>query len=521
VELKLFPQLKIEDPNSKIRHCKKGNLIFMVLHSEPMKMIRYFAIVLISSVISSGLLAQNESRPNVVFFLVDDLGWTDLGSFGSEFYETPNLDRLVKSGIKFTQAYTASPVCSPTRASIMTGKYPSKMYNTDWFGAPQPDEIHRHWTKNKPLKPAHYDPNLALAEVTMAEAFKASGYATFFAGKWHLGEEESHWPENQGFDVNKGGNDKGAPSTGNKYFAPYNNPRLENGPEGEYLPERLAAETSQFIRENKSKPFFAMLSFYSVHTPLMTTKVLEEKYLAKRAAMNLEDKFEPEGANKNRITQAHAIYAGMVEAMDQAVGKVLDEIEIQGLTENTIIVFFSDNGGLSTAEGSPTTNLPLRAGKGWLYEGGIRVPMILSWKGTVPAGEEINTPVISNDFLPTFLDLSGNGKILETIPELDGKSLKKWLLDPETAKDREALYWHYPHYGNQGGNPGSVIREGDWKLIYFYESQKVELYNLKEDIGERNNLASSNSEKTEELKVKLFDWLISTKASFPRPNKEY
>ncbi|MFN3761158.1 MAG: sulfatase [Algoriphagus aquaeductus] len=484
-----------------------------------MKVLRSIRLAWIFLFFSPILKAQNQSRPNVVFFLVDDLGWTDLSSFGSKFYETPNLDRLVQSGIKFTQAYTASPVCSPTRASLMTGKYPSKMYNTDWFGAPQPDEIQGHWTRNKPLKPAHYEPNLALEEITLAESFKSAGYKTFFAGKWHLGEEESHWPEHQGFDINKGGNSKGAPSTGSKYFSPYENPRLENGPDGEYLPERLAEETSKFIRENKDQPFFALFSFYSVHTPLMTTKTLEEKYLKKRAAMGLEDRFEPEHPNQNRTTQAHAIYAGMVEAMDQAVGRVLDEIEAQGLTEKTIIVFFSDNGGLSTAEGSPTSNLPLRAGKGWLYEGGIRVPMILSWKGTVPAGKEIHTPVISNDFLPTFLDLSGNRKTLESIPNLDGKSLKNWILAPETAQGRDALYWHYPHYGNQGGNPGSVIREGDWKLIYFYETQKVELYNLKDDIGERNNLAETQPELTEKMRTRLFDWLVSTKAAFPRPNE--
>ena len=460
--------------------------------------------------------AQTENPPNVVFLLVDDLGWTDLGSFGSEFYETPNIDRLVKSGIKFTQAYTASPVCSPTRASIMTGKYPSKTYNTDWFGAPQPDEIQNHWTKDKPLKPAYYDPNLSLGETTLAEAFKAAGYSTFFAGKWHLGEEESHWPENQGFDINKGGNDKGAPSSGNKYFSPYNNPRLDDGPAGEYLPERLAAETVNFIRNNRSKPFFAMLSFYSVHTPLMTTKALEEKYLAKRAAMKLEDKFEPEGNNKNRITQAHAIYAGMVEAMDQSVGKVMDEIEALGLDENTIFVFFSDNGGLSTAEGSPTSNLPLRAGKGWLYEGGIRVPLIISWKGNLPKETEISTPVISIDLFPTLMDLTGNGVMIE---DLDGQSLKNLIFEEDNTPKREPLYWHYPHYGNQGGTPGSVIREGDWKLIYLYENQNMELYNLKEDIGERNNLASTNPEITQNLKIKLFDWLVKTKAAFPRPNE--
>lgn len=477
-----------------------------------------WASILLFLFLSQTVSAQKIKQPNIVFFLVDDLGWTDLGSFGSTFYETPNLDRLAKSGIKFTQAYTASPVCSPTRASIMTGKYPSKMYNTDWFGAPQPDEIQRHWTRDKPLKPAYYEPNLALGEITLAEAFKVSGYKTFFAGKWHLGEEESHWPEHQGFDINKGGNSKGAPSTGNKYFSPYENPRLENGPEGEYLPERLAKETADFIRENRDTPFFAMLSFYSVHTPLMTTKALEEKYLAKKVALGLEDKFEPEHANQNRITQAHAVYAGMVEAMDQAVGRVIQELELQGLLENTLIVFFSDNGGLSTAEGSPTSNLPLRAGKGWLYEGGIRVPMIMSWKSQLPEGKEISTPIISNDFFPTFLDLSGNGEILETISDLDGKSLKSLLLAPEKASEREALFWHYPHYGNQGGSPGSVIREGDWKLIYFYENQKIELYNLKEDIGERNNQAETQAELAEKMKRKLFDWLVETKASFPRPN---
>ncbi|WP_035468017.1 sulfatase [Algoriphagus mannitolivorans] len=480
----------------------------------------YLLLSILSLFFSFSAKAQTFQQPNVVFFLVDDLGWTDLGAFGSKFYETPNLDRLARSGIKFTQAYTASPVCSPTRASIMTGKYPSKMYNTDWFGAPQPDEIEGHWTKNKPLKPAHYEPNLALEEITLGEAFKQAGYVTFFAGKWHLGEKESHWPEHQGFDINKGGNSKGAPSTGNKYFSPYENPRLENGPDGEYLPERLAMETSNFIQENRKKPFFAMLSFYSVHTPLMTTKELEGKYLAKRASMGLEDKFEPEHANQNRITQAHAIYAGMVEAMDQAVGKVLDELEKQGLMENTIILFFSDNGGLSTAEGSPTSNLPLRAGKGWLYEGGIRVPMIMSWKGQIPEGKEISTPVISNDFLPTLLDLIGNQNILETISNLDGKSLKNWILNPESAKDREPLFWHYPHYGNQGGNPGSVIREGDWKLIYFYESGKSELYNLKNDLGERQNLASSEPELVQALRNKLFNWLVNSKAAFPRPNHQ-
>ncbi len=474
---------------------------------------RIFPFILGLFIISSAFSQQRE-KPNVVFFLVDDLGWTDLGSFGSEFYETPNIDRLVESGIKFTQAYTASPVCSPTRASILTGKYPSKTYNTDWFGAPQPDEISKHWTRDKPLRPAHYEPNMALDEKTLAEEFLEAGYRTFFAGKWHLGESEEYWPENQGFEINKGGNDKGAPSTGNKYFSPYNNPRLEDGPEGEYMPYRLAEETVNFIREHKDQPFLAYLSFYSVHTPLMTTPELEQKYVKKRKEMNLEDKFEPEWNNQNRTTQAHAIYAGMVEAMDQAIGKVLDEIEAQSLGENTLIVFFSDNGGLSTAEGSPTSNLPLRAGKGWLYEGGIRVPLIINWAAKIGSGQEISTPVISMDLKPTILDLVG---IKSEKNDGDGTSLKG-LLTGTTELEERNLYWHYPHYGNQGGNPGSVIRKGDWKLIYFYESDSVELYNLKVDIGEKHNLADQEAKLAGKLKTELFEWLVTTKAAFPRPN---
>ncbi|WP_297337608.1 sulfatase [Algoriphagus sp.] len=460
-------------------------------------------------------LAQQTEKPNVIFILADDFGWMDMSNAGSQFYETPNLDRLAKSGVKFTQAYTASPVCSPTRASIMTGKYPSKTYNTDWFGAPQPDEISGHWTRDKPLKPAHYEPNMALEETTLAEEFLQAGYRTFFAGKWHLGESEEFWPENQGFEINKGGTSKGAPSTGNKYFSPYNNPRLEDGPQGEYLPYRLGEETVKFIRAHRKEPFFAFLSFYAVHTPLMTTPELEEKYLEKRAKMGLEDHFEPEWDTKSRTTQAHAIYAGMVEAMDQAIGKVLDEVHAQGLQNNTLIIFFSDNGGLTTAEGSPTSNLPLRAGKGWLYEGGIRVPLLMNWAGNLQEGIEIQTPVISMDLKPTILEMAGIGGEAE---DEDGKSLKNLITGSEDLENR-SLFWHYPHYGNQGGNPGSVIRKGDWKLIYFFESKQVELYHIKDDISEKKNLASQKPQLAADLRSELFEWLISTKAAFPRPNR--
>lgn len=476
------------------------------------------AIILLFFSVFSGY-AQHTEKPNVLFILVDDLGWIDIGAYGSSFYETPNIDKLAAMGTKFNNAYTASPVCSPTRASIMTGKYPSKLYHTDWFGAPQPWNYQNHWTRNKPLIPAEYSPNLALEEYTLAEAFKDAGYKTFFAGKWHLGEKEEYWPEQQGFDINIGGNSRGAPSTGNKYFSPYDNPRMENGPEGEYLPIRLGQETATFIESNKDNPFFAYLSFYSVHTPLMTTEDLELKYLRKRAKMNLTDQFEPEYANTNRTTQAHAVYAGMVEALDSAVGMVLESLEKNKLTDNTIIMFFSDNGGLSTSEGQPTSNLPLRAGKGWLYEGGIRVPLLLSWKGAISGGREINTPLISIDFYPTLIELAGLKDSFKGNGEMDGLSFAPLLTGRASDFSRDAIYWHYPHYGNQGGNPGSVIQEDGWKLIYFYEDQRIELYNLSNDIGERNDLAKVEVQKADYLKNKLMKWLGDTRARLPERRK--
>ncbi len=295
---------------------------------------------------------------------------------------------------------------------------------------------------------------------------------------------------------------------------------MENGPEGEYLPLRLAKETATFIDQQKKEPFFAYLSFYSVHTPLMTTVELELKYLRKRSKLNLTDEFEPEYANMNRTTQAHAVYAGMVEAMDTAVGMVLESLERNNLLENTIVVFFSDNGGLSTAEGSPTSNLPLRAGKGWLYEGGIRVPMIISWKDQISGGVENNTPVISMDFYPTLVEMAGLKDSFKGNGEIDGVSLTPLLQNQSGSISREALYWHYPHYGNQGGNPGSVIQEDGWKLIYFYEDEMIELYNLKNDLGERNDLSAKENEKSTYLKNKLMEWLQDTKARLPERRSE-
>ena len=459
-------------------------------------------------------IPKPKKKLNMVFLLIDDLGWKDLGCFGSSFYETPNIDKLASESMKFTDAYAACPVCSPTRASIMTGKYPARMDNTDWFGAPQPDEVHRHHTRHKPVLPAPYSENLALEEVTLAEAFKDAGYKTFFAGKWHLGETEKYWPERQGFDVNKGGHVWGGPWGGKKYFSPYGNPRLEDGPEGEYLPDRLAMETVKFIKEHKGKPFLAYLSFYSVHTPLMTREDLKLRYQAKKNRLGLKADWVMEDRLKVRAVQEHAIYAGMVYAMDQAVGKVLDALKEMGLDENTAVFFMSDNGGLSTAEGAPTSNLPLRCGKGWLYEGGIREPMMIKWPGVTKGGSSCAEPVTSTDFYPTMLEMAG----LASKPEqhVDGMSMVPLLKGKQM--DRGAIYWHYPHYGNQGGAPGSAIREGRWKLIEWFEDGRLELYNLKRDIGEKNNLTNKHPEIVKRLHTKLTTWRKEMNAKYPSPN---
>jgi arylsulfatase A-like enzyme len=460
--------------------------------------------------------AEEGKKPlNFLFILVDDLGWRDLGCFGSTFYETPHIDRLAGRGMRFTNAYAACPVCSPTRASIVSGKYPARLAATDWFGAPQPDGVARHWTRHKPLLPASYCEHLPLEEVTLAEALKEAGYATFFAGKWHLGGQGFH-PEEQGFDVNKGGHRRGSPPGG--YFAPYRNPKLDDGPEGEHLPDRLADESVRFIGEVGDKPFLLYLSFYSVHTPLQTRGDLKKKYEAKaKAAAHEGPRFLPEGERKARQVQDHAVYGGMVEAMDSAVGKVAAALEKKGLMENTAIVFMSDNGGLSTSEGSPTSNLPLRGGKGWLYEGGIREPMFVVWPGSVRPGSVCHTPVTSTDFYPTLLGMAG----LPPRPgqHVDGKNLVPLLREDGTI-DRDAIFWHYPHYGNQGGSPGGAVRAGDWKLIEFFEDGRLELYNLKDDIGEKRNVVGDRPEMAQKLHARLKAWRRETGARMPARNPD-
>jgi arylsulfatase A-like enzyme len=469
---------------------------------------------------------SSAEKPNIVFILVDDLGWSDIGAFGSSFYDTPNIDRLAAEGMKFTNAY-AMPICSPTRASIMAGKNPARMNTTDWFGAPQPspDFEFPGWMASRrqtptPLMPAAYTDHLPLEEVTLAEAMKEGGYSTFFAGKWHLGNEEKYWPEHQGFDINKGGYLKGSPNTGGEaegYFSPYGNPRLADGADGEYLPYRLAEETNTFMEDHRDGPFLAYLSFYSVHTPLMTTDELKKKYELKRDEEGLQAQFGTEGGSEVRVNQSNTTYAGMVNAMHRAVGRVLDKLEELNLSSNTVVMFMSDNGGLSTINNAPTSNEPLRAGKGWLYEGGIREPMIIKWPGVTKAGSVAKTPVISMDFYPTMLDIAGLP--LKPNQHKDGMSLAPILRGE--PMDRGPLYWHYPHYPPQGGFPGGVIREGDWKLIHNYDNDIMELYNLKDDISEENNLLQQYPQKAIELYQKLDEWRNEVGGRMPIPNPNY
>lgn len=444
-------------------------------------------------------VSSSEQPPtNIVFFVVDDLGQRDLGCYGSNFYETPHLDRLAREGVMFPNAYAACPVCSPTRASIMTGQYPQRTGITDYIGAAQPDA----WKRNTPHLPARYNERLALEHVTLAESLKSHGYATFFAGKWHLGNH-GFLPEDQGFEVNLGGSERGGPYGGKKYFSPYGNPKLPDGPDGEHLPDRLATEASKFIAANRDKPFFVYLPFYSVHTPLIARDDLIAKYEKKRSQLTQYDVFGDEPPRKVRLTQDHAVYAGMVEAMDQAVGKVVAKLDELDLTENTLVIMTSDNGGLSTSEGSPTSNLPLRAGKGWLYEGGIRTSLIMRWPGVISPGTVNESRVISPDYFPTVLDAAGLP--LEPEHHKDGVSHLSSLQSGEPTPSRP-LFWHYPHYGNQGGAPGAAVVDGDWKLIEWFDSGTTELFHLAADPGETINLAESEPRHVSRLLQILHTW---------------
>jgi arylsulfatase A-like enzyme len=461
--------------------------------------------------------AHAAERPNVVFILADDLGWRDLSGEESSFYESPHIDRIAAEGMKFTQGYATCQVCSPSRASIMTGKYPTRHGITDWIGAAT-GEAWRKRGRHTKLLPPDYERQLGAQEITLAEALREAGYRTFFAGKWHLGDVGSH-PEDHGFEVNKGGWRVGGPAGG--YFSPYKNPKLDDGPAGESLPLRLGAETAQFIDQHKDEPLLAYLSFYSVHGPIQTRRELWARYRRKAVeAGPPETRFLFDRVMPVRQVQDCPIYAGMIESMDDAVGLVLDALKRNGLEDKTIVVFTSDNGGVSAGDAKSTSNLPLRGGKGRQWEGGVREPYYVKVPGVTCPGSTCDVPVSGIDFYPTLLELAGIP--MPTAQAVDGVSLVPLLKggDSPPIRDRD-LYWHYPHYGNQGGEPSSMIRRGDWKLIHYWEDRRDELYDVKSDPGEQSDILAQNAEVAATLRKALDAWLAKTEARIPMLDPQY
>lgn len=443
-------------------------------------------IGLLSILLLGGAAPSRPDKPNFIVILADDLGWTDLGCFGSAFYETPNLDRLAARGVRFTHAYSACTVCSPTRASLLTGRYPARLRVTDWIpGHKRPDAKLRvpEWTQR--LEPG---------EFTLAEALREHGYATASMGKWHLGGE-AHFPEKHGFDRNVAGTHQGQPPS---YHSPYKIATLADGPAGEYLTDRLAAEAARYIEEHKDRPFFLYLPQFAVHTPLQARKEKVEKYRAKAKA----------GGHSN------AVYGAMIESMDEGVGTILAKLEELKIAERTVVVFTSDNGGLLRS----TSNAPLRAGKGSAYEGGVRVPLIVAWPGELRAGAVCDTPAITPDLAPTLLELAGAKA--DPARFVDGASLAALLRGKGDVK-REAIYWHYPHYHPGGATPYGALRRGHEKLVEFFEDGRCELYDLAQDSGETNDLAAGRPERVRELKKQLADWREAVGAQMPSANPDF
>lgn len=440
----------------------------------------------------------DDSPPNVVLIVADDLGWADLGCYGSRFHRTPNLDKLAREGMRFTQAYAACPVCSPTRAALMTGKYPARLHLTDWLPG-RPD-----MASQRLLRPVIRQA-LPLEETTLAELLHAAGYVSASIGKWHLGGAGFE-PQKQGFDINVAGDAAGSPRS---YFAPFQQngksiPGLEQAPEGEYLTDRLTTEAEKFIEQNRDRRFFLYLPHFAVHIPLKAKANLLEKYQA---------------LAKPPTPQNNPVYTAMLDSLDESVGRVMQKLEELKLTDRTIIIFTSDNGGLATLEGPntpATSNAPLREGKGYLYEGGVRVPLIIKWPAGVKPERLCETPVGSIDIFSTIREVCGAPAAAET----DGVSLVP-LLKKSGELARRALYWHYPHYSNQGGRPGGAVRDGEFKLIEFYETGRLELFDLKNDPGESQNLVERSPQKVEELAEKLRQWRQSVAAQEMKPNPEF
>jgi arylsulfatase A-like enzyme len=443
-------------------------------------------------VVAAALLApaaaEAADRPNVIVILVDDLGWADLGCMGNKLHETPHLDRLAADGVRFTQAYSACTVCSPTRAALLTGKYPARLHLTDWIAghaAPKAKLLPPEWTKQLPLE-----------ETTLAEELRSAGYATAAIGKWHLGGK-GFGPREQGFDVNRGGDHRGQPPS---YVSPYRLPELADGPAGEFLTDRECNEALEFIRAHREQPFFVYLPHYAVHQPIAGKPAVVAKYRAKAPELPPE----------------RATYAALLESVDDSVGRIRGALEEMGLTDRTLIVFTSDNGGLTTGAKPPTDNAPLRAGKGSPYEGGVRVPLLLAWPGHIAAGKTDDTPVASIDVFPTIAALTG----IQTPADLDGQSLAP-LLTGQGKLAREALYWHYPHYHPGGARPYGAVRAGQLKLIQHDEDGHLELFDLAADPGEAANVANERPAETAKLAQQLADWRKGVGAQLPVSNPDY
>ncbi len=468
-----------------------------------MRTFRYFLTIILVGPLAllqaAVLQAAASEQPNIVFILADDLGCMDIGAFNPQtFYETPRIDSLAKRGMKFDQGYAACCVCSPTRGSIMTGKYPPRFGITNFIPG----------GRSGKLLSAPNAGHLPLEEVTVAESLREAGYATFFAGKWHLGGDE-FYPGAQGFPKTL---DNGSGKKGNaQFWYPVSDLPVPDHEDDPKTTDRIVNEAVSFIAEHKDQPFFAYLPFLAVHTPIGARADLVAKY-EKKAENAPVDAWGQERANKVRLVQNHAKYGAMLEQLDEGIGRILTALDKNELTEKTIIVFMSDNGGLSTSEGWPTSNLPLRGGKGWPYEGGVREPMIVVAPGVTKPGTTCNTPVISTDFYPTLLQLAGQS--LKPEQHLGGVCFLP-LLRGEAMQRGKPLYWHYPHYSNQGGSPHGAIRDGDWKLIQWYEDNSLELYNIPQDSSEKNNLAALQPDRAKAMQEKLIVWRKEVGALMP------
>lgn len=505
IERLTAPIVATISPRQKKIAMKRAEILFL------------FCLSLSFFLAGCGQYVEEKRKPNILFILADDLGNHDLGCTGSKFYETPNIDRIAAEGMHFSNGYAGCQVCSPSRATIMSGKFPARHGITDWIGARTGETWRKAGRFNK-LLPPEYRRELPHEYTTLPEAMKQAGYKTFFAGKWHLGGEGS-FPEDHGFEINHGGFHGGSPASG-RYFSPFNNPKMPDLPEeaGMSLSMKLAKETVSFLRENKDSTFFAFLSFYAVHSPLQTSQEKWAKYRQKAEDMGIaETAFKMGHFLPIRQVQDHPVYAGLLETMDDAIGTVLNTLDELGLADNTIVIFTSDNGGVAAGDAFATSNLPLRGGKGYQFEGGLRVPYFIKVPWLDIAGKKSDAPVSGADFYPTLLELVS----VDLKPEehQDGRSLVP-LMTGSTIETRP-LIWHYPHYGNQGGEPSGVIRLGEWKLIHYYEDGHKELYNLSMDPEEQHDLSSEHPDITKRLSDQLFAYLTDVGAQFPAQDPEY